>query len=288
MTSIPDILSVVLRAIAFCLLFQAAGVGLFLAVFRAGLKDSLPDIRRAALVAAAAALIVLTAHFLLEAARMAGDFSGAMNVALQRTALRSATGAAFGLRVAGLLLVGFAAKRPSERFRLAGPLGALLAAASFIITGHTSVHSYRPVLAAMLMIHVLAGMFWFGSLWPLHLAVRREARERAGRTIAAFSFVAGWSVPLIFAAGVVMTAILVPDLATFAKPYGVLLITKALLFAALMGLAAANRWRFGPGMASGHPRVARQFQAAVATEIVLICAVLAVTACLTTFFSPDA
>jgi putative copper export protein len=84
-----------------------------------------------------------------------------------------------------------------------------------------------------------------------------------------------------------MALLLVPALAVLATPYGELLIAKLIGFALLMGLAAANKWRFGPAIARGEARAAHLFRRSVVSEYVLIIAVLAITAVMTTFFSPE-
>ena len=93
--------------------------------------------------------------------------------------------------------------------------------------------------------------------------------------------------PLIAIAGLVMTAVLIPGWATLTEPYGQLLIVKSVLFTILMGLAAANKLRFGPALTAGEPGAVQGFRRVVVAEFVLICLVLAVTACLTEFFSPE-
>ena len=55
----------------------------------------------------------------------------------------------------------------------------------------------------------------------------------------------------------------------------------------LLGLAALNKWRFGPAIERGDTRAARGFRRCVVSEYVLIAAVLSVTAVMTTFFSPE-
>jgi len=283
----PDIVSVVLRTLWFVLLFQAAGIALFVALLGSGLSDSIPDIRRSGVWAAALAILFLCGHYSLEAARMAGDFSGMADGSLQGLVLRSSTSEALALRLAGMGLIILSLRVPRPRGRAIGLIGALLAGTAFTLTGHTSVHSHRPVLAVLLLSHVLIGMFWFGSLRALWLVSVREARERAAKVVESFSATAVWLVPLLLVAGLAMTAVLVPSWGTFVQPYGELLIVKLALFAGLMGLAAANKRRFGPGIAEGMPDAASRFRRAVVAEAVLICVVLGVTACLTTFFSPE-
>ena len=83
-----------------------------------------------------------------------------------------------------------------------------------------------------------------------------------------------------------MTILLVDRWAVFAEPYGAILIGKIFAFALLMVLAGLNKWRFGPALATSSQVVA-SFQRALALEYVLICAVLAATAVMTTFFSSE-
>jgi putative copper export protein len=277
MIELPDIVSGVLRAIAFVLLFQAGGTAAFLAAFGPALTRSRPAITRLGLVAAVLAMVAVTGHSLLDAARMAGDFSGVLDPAMQKLAIFSSSGAAFGLRVAGLVVI--ACAFPQGR-RPALAMGVVAAAISFTLTGHTSTSAFRPVLAPTLLAHVAIGMFWFGSLLPLYLVSLRESREVAVRVIETFSQAAVWSVPLILIAGVAMTALLVPGWGVFRQPYGELLLLKLGLFAILLLLAAANRWRFGR-------EAGRAFRKAVAIEVGLISCVLVVTAGLTEFFSPE-
>jgi copper resistance protein D len=283
----PDVVSVVLRAIWFVLLFQAGGACIFVAAFGSGLQAALADIQRLGATAAGLAIVFLCGHYLLEAARMAGDFSGVLDASLQALVLRSPTSEALALRLAGMGLVILSLRMPVIRARPVGLIGVLFAALAFTLVGHTSDHPYRPLLALLLLTHVLIGMFWFGSLLPLWLTSAREPAPLAGKVVESFSAAAVWLVPLLLLAGLALTAILVPGWSTFAQPYGELLITKGVLFGGLMGLAAVNRRRFGPGIAAGIPAAALRFRNTVAAEAILICLVLAVTACLTMFFSPQ-
>ena len=311
----PDLWSVVARAISFVLLLNAAGVGIFIAVFGRLVPHSLPAVYRLGGGIAVAALIFVALHQALEAARMAGELSGAMDPAMQKMAILSSTGAAFAMRMAGLAILVVGMWRGARWPEIAGAtrasagragalattagiqtvspdafgspavvIGVLLATTSFALTGHTSVNPHRAASAVLLMLHLLVVAFWLGALIPLFIAAGREQPQVAARLIEAFSRIAGWVVPGILVAGVGLTALLVPALSVFTQPYGQLLMTKIGLFAVLMGLAAFNKWVFGPVIA----QAARAFRYTVAAEYVLICAVLAVTAAMTTFYSPEA
>ena len=278
----PDALSVAFRAVSFVLLLNAAGISIFIAVFGHLLPDSLPAIAKLGWRLAIGALVFVAGHHALEAARMAGEMSGVVDPAMQAMTLRSSEGAAFGLRMVGLVLIAVGLRRGALGVGIAG---AIVATAAFTLTGHTSVAPYRPAAAALLTLHLLVVAFWLGSLWPLYLVARREPPHRAAHVIDAFSRVAAWVVPVIFLAGVGLTVLLVPSWAVFKQPYGQLLLAKVALFAVLLALATLNKWTFGPACAKGRTR---GFKQAVAIEYVLICIVLAITATMTTFYSPEA
>ena len=310
---LPDTLSVVLRALSFVLQLQAAGVVFFAAAFGPALTISLAGIRKLARVTAIAALFAVAGHYALEAARMAGEMSGTFDTSLQTMAWTSSVGGAFTVRVLGLLLI-IAAMRAvparvtasrflgssvgspvtavlkrlsARRFTVVGVSGAVLVAASFTLTGHTSISGWRALLAPLLLAHLLIVAFWFGALWPLCLVSLRESWERVARVVAVFSAAAFWLVPLILVAGVAMAVFLLPSVAALRQPYGALLLAKVGLFAVLLGCGAFNKWRMAPALARGGLQAGRRFRRVVVLEYVLMVIVLSVTAVMTTFFSPE-
>jgi putative copper export protein len=314
----PDILSVALRALSFVLQLQAAGVVFFAVAFGPALTISLSAVRSLARITSIAALFVVAGHFLLEPARMAGDLSGLLDTSLLSTAWASSAGGAFAVRELGLLLIVAGMRTSSARvtaerffkssirmssvsmapalwlrrlssrgFTIVGITGAVLVTASFALTGHTFTSSRRWLLAPLLLTHLLIIAFWLGALWPLCLVTMRESRERAARVVVLFSAAAIWLVPLILVAGAAIAALLLPDLNALLQPYGELLLAKTGLFALLLGLAALNKWRFGPALGGGNLLAGRSFRRVVIAEYAIIAVVLAVTAVMTTFFSPE-
>jgi copper resistance protein D len=281
-----DVISVVLRALSFILLFQAAGVALFVALFGRRLASSRATVRLGQ-AAALAAIVLVAAHYAMEAARMAGELSGLWDPALQGMMWHSPSRAALIGRLAGLLLIAVGLQGGNGRWTIAVG-GAVLAIAAFTFTGHTSGNMHHGALSALLMFHLLVVAFWFGALWPLYIASLRETPRRVFNIIERFTAVATWLVPMILAAGVAMAVLLLPNLAALGEPYGELLIAKVAGFALLMGLAAANKWRLGPALAQGTLQSGRWFRRSVAVEYVLIAAVLSITAVMTSLFSPEA
>lgn len=282
-----DLLSVALRAASFVLLFQAGGIALFVAIFGDRLPQSGSSVRRLGRVCALLAIVTVIAHYVLQAGRMAGDLSGVVDGELQGIALHSSAAAEASLRILGLAVIAAALHRPRRLAGALGVVGATLAVGAFTLTGHTSVSPERWFLIGALAIHVLIVAFWFGALVPLYIATRLEHAPAAADLVAAFSAAATWIVPGLFLAGLILTAGLVPSLATFARPYGELLLVKIGGFAALMVLAALNKWRLAGALARGEPRAGAALRRSIAAEYVLIVGVLTATAVMTSFFSPD-
>jgi putative copper resistance protein D len=129
--------------------------------------------------------------------------------------------------------------------------------------------------------------FWFGALLPLYQVSRHETATAAGTLVQSFSHIALWWVPGILATGIALASLLLGSWEAVLSPYGRLVALKVALFAILMILAALNLRRYGPGLASGRPVALLAFQRTVLAEFFLISGVLAVTAALTTLYSPD-
>ena len=280
---LPDALSVALRGLSFVALLQAAGIATFVALFRPYLAGSGIGIRRLGMWSAVITLPLLLGQYLLEPARMAGEMTGVFDPALQRLVMTSRVAVTFAARVVGLACIAAPLTRATAVSALAGLLGGALVAVSFALMGHTAVHAWRPLLAPAVTAHVFIAAFWFGALPALYIATLREAPDRAGRLIEAFSSLALWLVPTLAIVGLLLAVILVRRLVVFGEPYGWLLVAKVVGLTALLGLAAANKRRLGPAVAHGE---ARGFKQSLVAEYALIVGVLAVTATMTSLFSP--
>ena len=282
-----DIVSIVVRTLGFVVLLQAVGIILFTAFFGWQEKGLSDELRVTARWIAFAGLLFVSIHQLLEAARMTGAFAGIMEVSLQRRALVSKTGLANGLRMAGMLAILFGGVGLGRRSLFPGLIGGLLVAISFAATGHTSINPLRGLLAPLLALHLWVVAFWFGALWPLYRATGLEPTVAAA-IVRRFSTLATWMVPGIAVAGFCIAAAIVPTWQALWTPYGQLLSGKVLAFSVLMGFASLNKLRLGPALEQGSPTAIRALRYSLMTEFVLITAVLAMTATMTTLYSPTA
>ncbi len=280
----PDAISVLARAISFALMFQAGGAVLFLVAFRGRLDYSLRSIQQLGFTCAVLGLLFSSIHYGLESARMAGEWAALLDRELQLFVLQSPLAEAWLLRVLALLFVAVSLHTTGRVSWIVGVTGVALLVAAFARVGHVAE---APVagLSWVLATHVTAVTFWFGSLLPLVAVVRLEPADHAAGVVETFSRCALWTVAALLLAGIVLAYVLLPNLLALFTPYGALLIAKIAGFAALMGLAALNKWRFGPQIArDGSAR--RLFRRTVVAEYAIIVLVLSGTAILTTFFSP--
>ena len=283
---LPDVLSVILRALGWLAIVQAGGAAMFLALFGDGIDAARRPILRLTRIAALAAIVLLVAQYLLEPARMTASLTGVFDSELQRFLLHTRAAKVLALRLAGVALLLWALRRDGAGLRRYGLAGAILIAASFPLTGHSAESPERWLLMPLLGLHLLVVEFWFGALLPLIWVSERDAASRAASTVESFSRLAGWVVPLIFLAGLVIALRLLPDFGAVRTPYGAGLLLKALAFSVLLGLAAMNKWRFGPALAGGSRQAALRLRQSIYIEFVLIGLVVMGTATLTTFWSP--
>jgi putative copper export protein len=282
-----DVSVIVLRAASFVSIFAAAGTALFLAIFARELAESAAPIRTGARITALAALILGAGYYLLIPARLAGRFAGAADPALAELVAESSVGPAHAIRFVGLALLLVSLDEQTAAKRAASAGGAVLALASFTLSGHTAIHAWRIALAPLLLVHLVAAAFWFGSLWPLGLVAGREQPDRAAAIVARFSALALRAVPAILLCGLAMAAIFVRSLAELATGYGALLLVKLAAYAGLIGLAALNRRRYAPALAAGGGAAQAGFRRVLRTEWAALTGVLIVTALMTELFAPQ-
>jgi putative copper export protein len=224
--------------------------------------------------------------YVLTPARMAGDFGSTFDPSLESLLLRSNSGTGNIMRVVGLAVLLLALDRASRLNTLAATAGAALALLSFALMGHTTIHPLRFALAPLLLVHVGVGALWVGALAGLYIATR-DTGAGAAALVARFSAHATRLVPAIFVAGVLMAVVFIRSFAELATPYGATVLGKALAFAALMALAARNKWRFGPRLLAGDAGAAVGLKRTIVAEWGLIAAVLVATAAMTALTAPE-
>lgn len=255
----------------------------------------------------ASAVAVLSASvlgFLAQTAVLAGS----MAEALQFDALNAAaTGMSFGrssivrAATAALFLFAFAVRKPDRPTWWGAALAGALICASFAWMGHGAA---TPGVAGLLHVtsdicHTWAAGVWIGALVVFLILLMTDAGDsRQGLHIAlqGFAGVGSGLVAVLVATGLINSWFVVglaglPKLLT--TPYGQLLNLKLVLFAAMLGLAAANRFRLTPRLgqalagATPAPGAIAALQKSLAWETGLSIAVLGLVAWFGTLAPPS-
>jgi copper transport protein len=220
----------------------------------------------AAAIAAAAALVSV----MLDGAALAA--ASAWDLAAWRAGVATTRGAAAGVAIAAAVAINWGALRPANRaaaWHLGA--GALLAVASFAFTGHAAAVVPRTLGAGVVLVHMLGAAFWAGALVALLLILRAASATVAAAALTRFSSRGALAVALIVLGG---TAFAVLELDAprqlVLSDYGRWIIVKLALLAALLVLAAWNRFRLLPALTRGDARAARALRGTVTAEIVLV------------------
>ena len=281
-----DAVAIGLRAAASAASLLAAGLPIFFFLYGDLLESALHRIRSRVGPTALLALALVLLHVLVEPVRLTGDWTGLLDRSLHALLLSSDFGTTTAVRAMGLIIIASSALSRERQGEALAIVGATLIAASFALMGHTASNPQRWILAPLLLTHLIAIAFWFGSLGPLLTVTRFERPAVAGALIERFSRTAMLVVPFILLAGLAMAGMLLPDMASIGTPYGLALTAKFIGFSVLMALASLNKWRLAPGIAQEARPALVAFRYSVLTEWVLILAVVTITAVMTSLFSP--
>ena len=261
------------RAIHLASLMAIFGTSAFAALLqRAGLWEARPRSNRALGMAAFVALVTAIVWFCLIACQMSGSSQGSIDPAVLRLA---ATDTRFGQifvgRTNGLAALSLlcALETRSQSFAvavLAGLLLASLAPVSHAAAGGDNVLTMGAVSDG---VHLLAGGFWLGGLVVLASLVARY-RSRAAELVGplgVFSSWGGFVVALLVLTGVTNLLLIMPLSAmSLHNFYFDLLLTKIGLAAAMVALAALNRWRFAPALAGRGAKAVRYLAYSIGVE----------------------
>jgi copper transport protein len=186
----------------------------------------------------------------------------------------------------GLLGAALGLRRAGGRVRATASAGAVLLAAGLALTPTFAGHAGTAGALAIVsdIAHVLAASTWVGGLAFLVVALWLALEQRwplATRAVPRFSTMAVASVVVLLIAGTVNGYLQVRTWrGLWETDYGLLLLAKIGLIVPLLGLGAFNNRyavpRFRAGVAQ--PRERRRFMQAASVELVVMAAIVGVTA----------
>jgi putative copper export protein len=136
------------------------------------------------------------------------------------------------------------------------------------------------------VLHTLAGAAWSGGLLALVTALGHRHRSgialRAGAMVSQFSSIATFGVVTAAAAGIALAATRLDAVADlWATRYGLALSAKTAVVVVVAGIGAYNHLALVPRVARAHdPSAERRLRRLGMIEVVLIAAVLGITAAL--------
>ena len=263
----------------------ATGITMVRLVFWSHVKPLDARLRRFSLVLTGIALTAAVLSVLLRGAALTGDISGMVDREMLGLLWTTSVGESFTYRLAGvvLIIVGLYIPAIGAWVSLAGGVVALW---SFTQIGHIPDLEQTGV-RLLLLLHLLGVSFWVGILAPLHwLARDPEYLEIAANLGDHFGVMASGIVAVLVLAGGLMAWLILGNLSLlFTSSYGLALVVKVTLVALLLGLAAANKLRFIPGMKAGKQQAANHLVRSIELEFIVITSVLIATATLTSVMS---
>jgi putative copper resistance protein D len=224
--------------------------------------------------------------------------------ALRLVGLRTGFGQVWTAR---LVLIALAAalftRSPEHRASWAfGAVAAALAVVTLALVGHGTQGEGAAGLLHRTgdALHLLASAVWIGALYALSLLIVGARSSAGGRdadiihdALTRFSGVGPGVVAVLLLTGIANSWFLIgPEkaLASLSTPYGQVLLNKIILFLAMLGLAAGNRYWLTPLLASdlkGDARGAlKRLRRSVVAETILAVLVLGAVAYLGTLAPP--
>ena len=240
-------------------------------------------VRSALLAGLALAASVL--GFMVQGAALTGEVNGMTDPEMLGLLWTTPVGDVLIYRVVGAVLIflGLFIPRVGQWIALAG--GAL-ALWSFAQIGHVPELEQMGV-RLLLYLHLLGAAFWIGILAPLRMLARQpEYLNNAALLGHRFGQAAAVIVPLLILAGLLMAWLLLGDLwALTSTGYGQALLIKLTLVGAVLAMAATNKLRFIPAIQAGDDKAARHLVRSIELETIVILAVLAATATLTSILT---
>jgi putative copper export protein/mono/diheme cytochrome c family protein len=168
---------------------------------------------------------------------------------------------------------------------------ALLLAAIYLATLAWAGHAAAAMQGALRALHLasdtshaLAAGAWLGALPALgYCLASAQPNDAIARVTRRFSVLGVISVSALLVTGIVNACFLVGSFAAlFGTPYGRVLIVKLAVFAAMLAIAATNRWRLTPQLASDNASARRSLRRNATLEIAGGVAIVAIVGALGT------
>jgi putative copper resistance protein D len=280
-------ISIGVKALVYATTLLAAGSVLTLLTLRSLPAREVRSLKWLAVFCAVVAAVMSLARLPLRASfLMGGTWQGATEPMMLAMVWDSPLGNSVAIRLIGLGLI-LLIVVPGRAGRGLAGLGAIMVAVSFVFRGH-ALEDPRLLLGPLITLHILGLAFWIGGLAPLYRSAGGANAQNTAAIAHEFGRNAVWVVGVLTIVGALTLWILTGNIfAALVTPYGQFFAMKLALFAAVMGFAALNKLRLTPALLRGESGAALKLRQSVRLEVVLIGAILLVTAATTTLSAPE-
>jgi copper transport protein len=264
-----------LRALQTLVWLLALGGVLFRAVVQNPGDTGRVHLRRQILFSASAGLVLGVLYLTSTAADFrAGIPATQLSIVTTGSIVaRSSLGVSLAVALLGLMLILVSEGVLSRRSLAVAVTGAVLVAASRVLTGHARAFEPHWLLGLLIALHFLMVGFWYGSIPPLLRIIKSDSAASASVAIDRFSRAAIGAVPVIVLSGLVLIVAYVGSVeAVVATTYGRLFLVKLTLVALVISLAAINKLRLTPALSRGVPGAALRLRQVIVGEFVALTA----------------
>ena len=218
--------------------------------------------------------------FFSVAGSLGGDISSVIEPLMLQLALESKSGVGFLTAFISFMVMSTAhrLRGHANRFGLLVSSAALLL--SFTMSGHSQLGGFPSQL--LLMVHLFGIAFWLGALFPFHWMCLQPDTHNLSIVAHRFGVFAMGYVSLLLSAGVGYAYLLLGNFSHLTTQYGNVLLLKIVLVAALLSLAALNKFKLVPSLEPRWTPNVRQFQRSIQFEIAIALIILTASSLLTT------
>src|SRR5262249_10299251 len=153
--------------------------------------------------------------------------------------------------------------------------GLTMAGLALALSGHASNAAPQWLTRPSVFVHVVCVTFWIGALLPLIAAMKAAS----GGALSRFSRAIPYPLrALVVSGGILAVAQLDRPDAFWTRPYGIVFSCKLAAVAALLALAAANRFVFASRCQRGDDKAAAALTRTMTVELCIAAVILALVA----------
>ena len=219
--------------------------------------------------------------FFSVAGNLGGDIASVIEPLMLQLAIESKSGVGFLTAFTSFMAMLMAHRLRGHANRLGLLVSSTALLLSFTMSGHSQLGGFLSQL--LLMVHLFGIAFWLGALFPFRWMCLQPDTHNLSIVAHRFGVLAMGYVSLLLIAGVGYASLLLGNVSLMlTTQYGNVLLLKIVLVAALLSLAALNKFKLVPSLEPRWTPNVRQFQRSIQFEIAIALIILIASSLLTT------